>query len=285
MVVAAARFGQADAAADLAAVLVERGLGGDAIDLAERLERYGRERGGRAGDMRRLAEGWARTAERSIGKGQASATDPLSPGLLLAFAYPDRIAKARAPGSGQYLLANGRGGALEPSQRLAREPYIVVAEMTGAAQQARIMAAAAIGEVEIATLASHGLAPFAIAECEEASFDRAARALRVRAVRRYGALSLSERPLSVANTPENAKALAKGIAALGINLLPWSKGQNQLRERAAFLRKAEPETGWPDLSDEGLSLEPELWLAPHLLGRASLAAISIQRWRAFCPGR
>ncbi len=272
MVVAAARFGQADAAADLAAVLVERGLGGD-VDLAERLERYGRERGGRAGDMRRLAEGWARTAERSIGEDQASATDPLSPGLLLAFAYPDRLAKARAPGSGQYLLANGRGGALEPSQRLAREPYIVVAEMTGAAQQARIMAAAAISEAEIATLVSNGLAPFAITEREEASFDRTARALRVRAVRRYGALSLSERPLSVADTPENAEALAKGIAALGIDLLPWTKGQNQLRERAAFLRRAEPEAGWPDISDEGLSQEPELWLAPHLVGRASFSAI------------
>ena len=273
MIVAAARFGQADMAAELAAVLVERGLGGDAIDLAERLDRFNRERGGRAGDMRRLAEGWARTAERSVGKGQVSASEALSAGLMLAFAYPDRVARARAPSSGQYLLANGRGGALEPSQRLAREPYIVVAEMTGAAHQARIMAAAAISEAEIAALVSHGLAPFAIAEREEASFDRAARALRVRAVRRYGALSLSERPLSVADSPENAEALAKGIAALGINLLPWTKGQNQLRERAAFLRKAEPEAGWPDLSDEGLSQEPELWLAPHLAGRASLASI------------
>ncbi|MGX5736223.1 ATP-dependent helicase HrpB [Bosea thiooxidans] len=269
MLVAAARFGQADMAAELAAVLVERGLGGDAIDLAERLERFSRERGGRAGDMRRLAEGWARTVA-----GKAAATgEPLSPGLLLAFAYPDRVAKARAPGSGQYLLANGRGGALEASQRLAREPYIVVAEMTGAAQQARIMAAAAIEEAEIAALVSHGLAPFAIEEREEASFDRTARALRVRAVRRYGALSLAERPLPVADTAENAEALAKGIAGLGIGLLPWTKGQAQLRERVAFLCKAEPEAGWPDLSDEGLAQEPELWLAPHILGRASLAAI------------
>ncbi|MGO4171074.1 ATP-dependent helicase HrpB [Bosea sp. TAF32] len=272
MVVAAARFGQADAAADLAAVLVERSLGGDAIDLAERLERLSRERGGRAGDMRRLAEGWARTAERSA-RDRVEAGELLSAGLLLAFAYPDRVAKARPPGSGQYLLANGRGGALEPSQRLAREPYIVVAEMTGAAQQARIMAAAAITEAEIATLVGHGLAPFTIAEREEANFDRTARALRVRAVRRYGGLALSERPLSVADTLGNAEALAKGIASLDIGLLPWTKAQNQLRERAAFLRKAEPEEDWPDLSDEGLAREPELWLAPHLVGRASLASI------------
>ena len=92
-------------------------------------------------------------------------------------------------------------------------------------------------------------------------------------MRRYGALSLAERPLPVSATQENAEALAKGVAALGIELLPWTKGQNQLRERVLFLRRAEPEAGWPDLTDEGLAANPESWLAPHLLGRASLAAI------------
>ncbi len=145
--------------------------------------------------------------------------------------------------------------------------------MTGAAQQARIMAAAAIAEAEIARLVAHGLAPFAIVEREEVGFDRAARALRARAVRRYGALTLAERPLPVAGSAETAEALAKGVAGLGIGLLPWTRAQNQLRERVAFLRKAEPEQGWPDLSDEGLAQEPERWLAPHLPGRASLAAI------------
>lgn len=274
MVVAAAHYGQAGAAADLAAVLVERGLGGDGIDLAERVERMNRERGGRAADMRRLAEGWARMAEKASPLRQDMA---LSPGFLLALAYPDRVARARAPGSGQYLLANGRGAALEPSQRLAREPWLVVAHMTGIAQQARITGATAIGEDEIPRLASEGLAPLALVEGTETSFDRNARALRSRAVRRYGALALAERPLPVEPTPENAAILAKGIAALGINLLPWSKSQLQLRERVAFLRKAVANGGgdnpWPDLTDVGLAAEPELWLAPHIEGRASLSSI------------
>jgi ATP-dependent helicase HrpB len=136
------------------------------------------------------------------------------------------------------------------------------------------MAAAAIAEADIAVLVMAGLAPFAIAESEEASFDRQARALRVRAVRRYGALTLAERPLPAAATPENAAALAEGIAGLGIDLLPWTKAQSQLRERVAFLRRAEPEQAWPDLSDAGLAREPEIWLAPHILGRASLAALA-----------
>lgn len=278
MVVVAARFGQAGSAALLAALLVERGLGGDALDLAERLERSERERGGRAADMRRLAEGWARAAERASGpsKTQTKEAQILSPGLLLAFAYPDRVARARNPGSGQYLLANGRGATLEPTQRLARESHIVVAEMTGAAQQSRILSAAAIAEGDIAWLVANGLSPFAIEERSETSFDRAARALRVRAVRRYGALSLSERPLPAEPSAANAAALAQGIAGLGIGLLPWTKAQRQLRERVGFLRQAAANAGediWPDLSDEGLAADTAIWLAPHILGRASLAAI------------
>ncbi|MBX9911403.1 MAG: ATP-dependent helicase HrpB [Beijerinckiaceae bacterium] len=273
MMIAAARFGQADAAAGLAALLVERGLGGDAVDLGERLERLSRERGGRAGDMRRLAEGWARSAERAVAK--ANAPETLSPGFLLALAYPDRVAQARG-GAGQYRLANGRGAGLEPGQRLAREPFIVAAEMTGAAQQARILAGAAITEDEIGRLAGAGLAPFALDERQETTFDRPARALRSRAVRRYGALVLAERPLPSAPTIDNATILAEGIAALGIGLLPWTKGQAQLRERAGFLRRAHGESAdnpWPDLSDGALARDAASWLAPHLAGRASLAAI------------
>ncbi|MFC5420628.1 ATP-dependent helicase HrpB [Bosea eneae] len=272
MVVGAAHHRQAEPAALLAALLVERGLGGDAIDLSERLERFGRERGGRAADMRRLAEGWARQAASKVAAGTEQ---PLSPGFLLGLAFPDRVAKARQPGSGQYLLANGRGAALEPGQRLAREPYLVVGEMTGSAQQARILSAAAITEAEIAALAASGLIRIGLSERNETVFDRPARALRARAVRKYGALVLAERPLPVEASAENAAVLAKGIAALGIEMLPWSKAQAQLRQRVAFLRAAEGEdAGWPDLSDGGLAETVVDWLAPHIAGRNSLAAIA-----------
>lgn len=272
MVVGAAHLRQAEPAAVLAALLVERGLGGDAIDLSERLERFGRERGGRAADMRRLAEGWARQAASKV---RAGAEQPLSPGFLLGLAFPDRVAKARQPGSGQYLLANGRGAALELGQRLAREPYLVVGEMTGSAQQARILSAVAISEAEIAALAASGLIRIGLSERNETVFDRQARALRARAARKYGSLVLAERPLPVESSQENAEVLAKGIAAIGIDMLPWGKAQAQLRERVAFLRAAEGEdAGWPDLSDTGLAEGGTDWLAPHIVGRNSLAAIT-----------
>ncbi len=270
MVVAAAGYGQASMAADLAAIIVERGLGGDGVDLAGRLDRFRRERGGRAGDMRRLAEGWAASARAAAERREEA---PLSPGRILALAYPDRVAKARKPGSGQYLLANGRGAALEPTQALARESWLVVADLTGAAQQSRITAACAITEADPHWLASEGLSPFGPEERAETAFDRQSRTLRTRAIRGYGALMLAERPLPVEPTTANAALLARGAASVGVGSLPWTRAQMQLRERAGFLRRA-GDGGVPDLSDEALEAGVEDWLAPHLVGVAALAAIA-----------
>ena len=72
---------------------------------------------------------------------------------------------------------------------------------------------------------------------------------------------------------ENARVLARGIAALGVERLPWTKAQTQLRDRVGFLRAAEGEE-WPDLSDAALARGAEDWLAPFVIGRATLAAIA-----------
>jgi ATP-dependent helicase HrpB len=261
MVLEAGESGQARDAADLAAVLVERGLGGDAVDLSERVERFRRERSKRAEDMRRMAQGWAK------GDGHASAIrEPLSIGALLTLAYPDRLAKARGK-LGDYLMANGRGASLEPHQRLAKEPYLAIAEIAGGAAAARVLAAAPIALEEIeAYLGTQ------IEQRDDIAFDRQARALRARAVRRYGALSLNERPLPVPATEEAARALASGLVSMGLEVLPWSKALGQWRERVLFIRRAEGDE-WPDLSDEALAATAEDWLAPHLVGKSGLGEI------------
>src|ERR1019366_1946603 len=71
---------------------------------------------------------------QSAGKGD----EELTPGSLLALAYPDRIAKSRGGGVASSLLAKGRGGAVDPSSPLAGEPFLAVAELTGAAAASRI---------------------------------------------------------------------------------------------------------------------------------------------------
>ncbi|CAO4139234.1 ATP-dependent RNA helicase HrpB [Methylorubrum aminovorans] len=275
MVARAAESGQARTAADLAAVLVERGLGGDAVDLSERLDRFRRDRGGRAPDMRRLAEGWARqTAKAASGaESGGAAADPwlAEPGALLALAYPDRVARARGR-EGAFLMANGRAGLVDPASPLARESFVVVADLTGTAASARILSAAAIAPEAIDALFADR-----IAFARSVSFDREARALRAREGRRLGAVTLDERTLPVPADEESARVLARGIAGLGLDRLPWTPALAQWRARIRFLHAAQrgAEGGeWPDLSDEALAENVEEWLAPSIVGRASLGAIT-----------
>ncbi len=265
MVLAAARDGEATDAADLAALLVERGLGGDAADLGDRFERFRRDGSRRAADTRRLASGWAKIAAGGRASGQPAGAAGL--GRLVALAYPDRIARARgAPG--EYVMANGRGARLEPHLALAREPWLAVAEVAGQAGSARILAAAPIDLAEIEAVAGDRI----VAQ-DEIVFDPDARALRARATRRLGAVTLAEHPRPVPAGEEAARVLARGIAALGVSALPWSDATRQWRDRVAFLRAHEGEA-WPDLSDDALIADVAIWLVPVLVGKTSVASVA-----------
>jgi ATP-dependent helicase HrpB len=262
MVVDAGRQGAGQRAAEIAAILSERGLGGDDPNLEHRLDNFRRDRSRRAEDARGMARRWAQAAGEKRGGGELSA------GQLLTLAYPDRIAKRRGGEGASFLLANGRAGNLDPASSVAREPFLAVAEMTGAAGASRIVLAAPIGANEIdAMFASQ------IEQRDEVTFDRASASLRARRVRRLGAISLAEQTLPVTPGLEAASQLAEGIASLGIGRLPWSKAQLQLRDQVKFLRNAEGHE-WPDLSDAALAQTATTWLAPFITERTSLAQIT-----------
>ena len=206
-------------AAELAAILVERGLGGNDTDLEHRLTSFRRDRSRRAEDMRRLATVWAKTA----GAPPSSSDDSIA--ALLALAYPDRIAKARgAPG--QFLLANGRGAYVDPGDGLAKSPFLVIAELQGTAAHTRILSAARTNEVEVSAMARDR-----IVESEELTFDTDARAVRARRVRRLDCITLASESRPVTPSTETAALLARGASLSGLDRLPWSKAQQQLRHR------------------------------------------------------
>jgi ATP-dependent helicase HrpB len=354
MVVDGAATGGAAHAADIALVLTERGLGGNDVDLAHRLDALSRDRSRRTQEARAMARRWAEIASasatgrvesiaspragrapspreplRAVGRagvgGDAATQDTsiekkapptpdpsppltsfagggeprgpsggeqrngrargnrsdshngsgaaprgeehtMSPGVLLALAYPDRIARSRGAG-GAFLLANGRGANLDPASPLAREPYLAVAEIAGTAAQGRILLAAALTLAEIET-------HFAgrIEGRDEIIFDDASASLRGRRLRRLGALALAEQPMKVAPNDDTARMLAEGIARLGVERLPWTKALRQWRDRVRFLRRAEGEE-WPDLSDTALAANAE-WLGPLFTGRTALAELN-----------
>jgi ATP-dependent helicase HrpB len=270
MVVDAAREGAGALAADLAAILSERGLGGMDVDLAHRLDEFRRDRSPRAQDARRMAQRWA--AQAGEGKQTGAASD-MSPGAMLSLAYPDRVAKNRG-GSGAFLLANGRGASVDPASALARQPYLAIAELAGTAAQGRIVLAAAISAAEIE-------ARFAdrIESREAIAFDAASGSLRGRRSRRLGALVLSERAFAVVPGPETARLITEAIVTAGLDRLPWTKALSQWRDRVSFLRASEGDE-WPDLSDAALAQRAQEWLSPLFADKTALTALSAEELAA-----
>jgi ATP-dependent helicase HrpB len=298
MVVDAAREAAGPVAATIAAVITERGLGGDDADLRHRLDQLRRDRSTRGEDARAMAKRWASVAaaapqaqrapsplagegwgggyDRDVAPSNSPPSRPpsavhlplkgggeVSAGSILALAYPDRIAKSRGGGSGAFLLASGRGGAVDPASALSREPFLAVAELTGAAASSRIVLAAPITLAEIE-------ARFAekIEDRDAVTFDTGSASLRARRARRLGALVLAEQIRQVTPDAGTAQTLAQGIIGLGLARLPWSKAALQLRTRVAFLRRAEGDA-WPDLSDEGLAQKAAEWLEPMLIDKTA----------------
>ena len=264
MVVDAGEEGAGELAAAIAAVLTERGLGGDDADLRHRLDQFRRDRSRRAEDARAMVKRWVDTLDKQ-GK-----SDEASPGSLLALAYPDRIAKNRGGGSGAFLLASGRGGAIDKASALAREPFLTVAELTGVAAASRIVLAASITLAEIE-------ARFAdkIEDRQAVTFDVASSSLRARRSRRLGALVLSEQVKQVTPDADTAHILAQGIVGLGLDQLPWSRPALQFRNRVLFLRRSEGDE-WPDLSNEGLARSAGGWLEQLTADKTARSDISAE---------
>jgi ATP-dependent helicase HrpB len=304
MVVDAGAEGDALPAAEIATLIGERGLGGDDVDLRERLNALRRDRSPRGRDARAMAQRWAEIPSAPsplVGEGRGggsgggaveltSAQTPLtrarrlttptpipspqgggaenSVGALLALAYPERIAKNRGGAAGAFLLVNGRGANIDPASPLAREPFLAVAELAGTAAQGRILSAAPIALAEIEQRFSDR-----IEAREEIAFDAASASLRGRRSRRLGAIALSDQPMPVAANDDTAQQLADGIASLGMHRLPWTKSLQQWRDRIMFLRASEGEE-WPDLSDAALAQTINAWLAPALATKTALGEIT-----------
>jgi ATP-dependent helicase HrpB len=265
MIVDSHRLGAGEDAAEIAAILTERGLGGDSVDLDARLDQFRRDRSPRGISARALAQRWASQVAESEGVPNED-TSPSS-GVMLALAFPDRVARNR--GNGSFVLANGRGAAIDQASALARAPYIAVAELTGTAAQGRILLGAPIAQSDIELRFADQ-----IETTDEISFDRGALALRARRKKTLHAITLSETPLALQPSEETARVLADGLTALGLDRLPWSKAAKQWRDRVMFLRKAEDEASWPDLSDEALIAQRATWLQPALYDKTSLKDLS-----------
>ncbi len=181
MILFGAQHGAERAAAKLALLLQERGLGGRGEDLAARMGRWDADRSPRAEASRKLAGRWA-----AMAKGAAQADGvPLS--VILAAGLPDNVARRRDPSGEHWLSAGGRGFVLDPASPLARSEWLVIGDAQGQAKGARITAALALDEAEV----EHWLA----GRIERRSVLRwANERVEARLERRLGAITLASGP-------------------------------------------------------------------------------------------
>lgn len=262
MVIRADEDGRGREASQLAVLMTEQGLGGNDIDLDERLRRFRADRSDRAQASRGLA---SRIADSLPNK--ASQQPGGSVGQILLHAYPDRIALQRG-GKGRYVMANGRGAELPETERLAGASMLVISDVTGRAARPRILGAAEISRSEVE--AEMGTA---IQSTEECFFDTASRQVRARQITRLGAIVFAEKPLPRPTGEQAARALADGVRQFGLQSLPFSKEALQLRERLGFLHRSLGEP-WPDVSDDALLARLDDWFVPYQGNTSALTAIS-----------
>ena len=249
-------FGQA--AAEAAALLTERGLGGNDPDLEVRHRRWLADRSPRAQAAKRMAERWAQRSSAP-----ARGTDIAA---AIALAFPDRLSRRRDPSGEQWQSVGGRGFRLDPTSPLARSEWLAVAEVAGAASGARILSAAAIAVEEVQALFGNEIETYA-----EVRFDPATAAISATKGRRLGSIKLSSAPDPRPDQAAIEAGLLEAVRRHGLSILAWSESSLALRQRAAFAAQHDPSVA--DLSDQALLDGLGEWLAPLLLGKRRLDAI------------
>ncbi|MGE3691887.1 MAG: ATP-dependent helicase HrpB, partial [Novosphingobium sp.] len=274
MLLFAAQYGAAGEAAKLALLLQERGLGGRGEDLAQRLDRWNADRSGRAEASRKLAAGWAKVArglrqaqpERDLEKGgenfggkahTSAQPEPVevhaqtpSPGILLAEAFPDNLARRRSAAGEDWLAAGGRGLRLDPASPLARAEWLAVGEAQGEAKGARITGAIALTEAEVLDWLGRRIE-------KRSTLRWVADQRRVETLveRRLGAIVIGKGPDPAPDAAAVRSFLIDRIREGGLALVPLSHASLSLLKRGRY-------AGLASLSEEALLDSLEDWLGP-----------------------
>lgn len=255
-------------AARLAALLGERDLlrtdTAPSVDVRLRLDLLAARAGRSAeADAVRRIRAEADRLERQLrvrsGAADESAADEsAAAGILIALAYPDRIAQRRG-GRGRYVMRNGRGANLDASDALAGEEFLAIAAVDDRPPTSKIFIAAPLLREEIETHFATQIVDAPIVE-----WDERTRSVVARRRVRLGAILLRDDPLRDADPTEAAAVLARILTERGVGALPWNDAARRLRARLAFLHQIDP--AWPDVSEAGLAHRIDAWLAPRLVG-------------------
>ncbi|HET8761561.1 MAG TPA: ATP-dependent helicase HrpB, partial [Nitrospiria bacterium] len=265
--------GLGKAACDVAALVSERdvftGKETRSCDVLERVEALnafrskGREAARAAGAdpaaCQRVDQA-ARQYQRVLGSRRAerdASADDI--GILLALAYPDRIARQRAAGDIRYVLASGRGARLPAWEHRLRPPWLVAAHLDAGEVEGTIHLAAAL-DLD----AWRRAVPDAVTTESIVQWDERLERVVARRDERIGELVIESVPLKEPDPEQVRAAMLEGIRRLGLDALPWTTAAREWQARMLSLRHWLPDEAWPDMSDAALTATLADWLGPFL---------------------
>lgn len=261
MLLMAGEEGRLALATDLAALLEERDpLPRDSgIDINLRIEALRRFRansgeGKALGRIEKVTAAYRRLFDIEPQNGPV---DPYETGVLLAHAYPERIACARPGNNAQFQLSNGKYAMAGHNDDLAHEPWLAIANLDAREGMGKIFLASPLNPRDLAPM---------VKEKEVVAWDTRRGGLIATRDLRIGSIVLQSKPLPAPDEILLIKAITEAIRKEGENLLDWDEDARQWQNRVLSLRKWQPEGGWPDVSTATLLETCEEWLAPYLNG-------------------
>ncbi|MDN5204566.1 ATP-dependent helicase HrpB [Fulvivirgaceae bacterium BMA10] len=245
-------------ATDVAAILEERDPlpKESGIDINLRIEALRRFRqdvgkGKRLSRIEKIAASY-----RNLFKAEAEngSFDPYETGVLLAYAYPERIACSRPGNNAQFQLANGKYAQAGHRDDLAHEPWLAVAHVNAREGIGKIFLASPLNPKDLAPL---------VKEKEVITWDTRQGGLIASRDLRIGSIVLQSKALPTPDEAYLVKAISEAIRKEGERLLSFDKEFTQWQNRVLSLRKWRPDEGWPDVSVPTLLLTNEDWLGPY----------------------
>ena len=248
---------------DLGALLEERdilrGPVRNDVDIASRFQAF-RTGAGVLSDVRVRIQAESRRLRKLAGA-EGGLEDLSRLGLLVALAYPERVARRRVESPGRYLMVNGAGALLPEGSLLGREEFLAVADVDGIGTEVKVFLAAPLDMEDLVEAFRES-----IVEEEQVFWNQTDEAVVARHVRRLGAITFGERVV-VPHGDSAREAMVEGIRQMGLGALPWGKEAESVRRRSEWLRLcALVPSGWPDLGDANLLATLPGWLGPFLDG-------------------
>jgi ATP-dependent helicase HrpB len=250
---------QLELSTDIAALLEEKDpLPREAgTDLNERIIALRRFRdnsgqGRQLGKIEKVAQSYRKLFDIEPDNGPV---DSYETGVLLAHAYPERIAYARPGNNAQFQLANGKYASIGHRDDLAHEPWLAVAHVDARDGMGKIFLASPLNPKDLAPL---------VKEQEVITWDTRKGGLIASKDLRIGSIVLRSIPLPNPDERHLEEAISKAIKSEGAHLLNFDERVEQWQNRVLSLRKWNPQDGWPDVSTPTLLMTNKDWLMPYL---------------------